>query len=482
MKKIAYFIFALFLVNVAFAQTVEFQVNMAIQAKKGNFNPASDSVKLAGNFNGWNTTATYLTDDNNDSVYTVTIDTFAVGDTLYFKFIKGADGWEADPNREYVVPTGSSVYTAYFDRDTVYVPSVPKPITITFVCNMEFEKVSGRFNPVTDTLTVRGDFNGWSGETYMEPSDLDPNMYTTTFEDTLGVAANVNYKFAYTGNGITSWESGDNRILTITQEDYDAGVATASRTFGDLDINSVTNNPVTIKFVVDVNGAVSSITGQPFTDVQNVVLAGANAPLAWPGAGWPDTDSNAVIFMFDDGTHGDATAGDKIYTYELTFPQYSPFSVEYKYGANWGLPSINTGGNDNENSIGSNHKIMLTTQLLSATVDNKFGVMGDHELIDVVTGITEVNSNIPDAYALGQNYPNPFNPSTNINFSIKNPGLVSLKVYNTLGQEVATLLNEEKAAGTYTFSFDASKLSSGIYFYSITTGNFTATKKMILIK
>ncbi len=82
---------------------VEFQVDMGVQAYKGLFNPASDAVKLAGNFNGWNNGADVMTDVDGDTIYTIT-KSFNPGDTLFFKFIKGADGWENDPNREYVVP------------------------------------------------------------------------------------------------------------------------------------------------------------------------------------------------------------------------------------------------------------------------------------------------------------------------------------------------------------------------------------------
>lgn len=89
---------------------------------------------------------------------------------------------------------------------------------------------------------------------------------------------------------------------------------------------------------------------------------------------------------------------------------------------------------------------------------------------------------IPTEYKLSQNYPNPFNPSTMIEFSIVNPEFVSLKVYNILGQEVATLVNEVKNPGTYSVRFDASNLSSGVYIYRLQTESFTSTKKMILQK
>jgi hypothetical protein len=86
------------------------------------------------------------------------------------------------------------------------------------------------------------------------------------------------------------------------------------------------------------------------------------------------------------------------------------------------------------------------------------------------------------AYKLEQNYPNPFNPVTNIQYSIPKEGLVSLKVYDVLGREVKSLVNEFKQAGSYIVSFDGSELSSGIYFYRIHSGDFVQVKRMVLIK
>ena len=98
------------------------------------------------------------------------------------------------------------------------------------------------------------------------------------------------------------------------------------------------------------------------------------------------------------------------------------------------------------------------------------------------TGISVVSTELPYDYSLGQNYPNPFNPVTKINFQIPSKGNVTMKVFNQLGQEVAVLVNKVMNAGYYTADFDASKLPSGVYFYRLSTGNFTQTKKMMLIK
>jgi hypothetical protein len=91
-------------------------------------------------------------------------------------------------------------------------------------------------------------------------------------------------------------------------------------------------------------------------------------------------------------------------------------------------------------------------------------------------------SSLPNDYALKQNYPNPFNPSTTIEYSIPKNGLVKLVVYDILGKEVATLVNDVKIAGNYLIDFNASNLTSGIYFYKISSGEFSSVKKMLLIK
>jgi hypothetical protein len=97
------------------------------------------------------------------------------------------------------------------------------------------------------------------------------------------------------------------------------------------------------------------------------------------------------------------------------------------------------------------------------------------------TGVTNENE-IANSYSLSQNYPNPFNPVTNINFSIPKDQNVSLKFYNSMGQEVATYVDEFLKAGVYNVDFDGSSFSSGIYFYTLKTADFVETKKMMLVK
>ena len=104
--------------------------------------------------------------------------------------------------------------------------------------------------------------------------------------------------------------------------------------------------------------------------------------------------------------------------------------------------------------------------------------------VNYPTDVQNIEESIPEKVSLLQNYPNPFNPSTNIEFRISNFGFVSLKIFDVLGKEVATLLNEEKAPGSYVIKYNASEyhLTSGIYFYQLRVGQFVATKKFVLVK
>jgi len=99
-----------------------------------------------------------------------------------------------------------------------------------------------------------------------------------------------------------------------------------------------------------------------------------------------------------------------------------------------------------------------------------------------ITGVENETSQIPTEFNLYQNYPNPFNPTTTINYSVPKENFISLKVYNMLGAEVATLVNEKKTPGLYELNFGGENLPSGVYVYRIEAGSFSASKKMLLIK
>jgi hypothetical protein len=100
----------------------------------------------------------------------------------------------------------------------------------------------------------------------------------------------------------------------------------------------------------------------------------------------------------------------------------------------------------------------------------------------VLTGVDDRDNRIPQTYELSQNYPNPFNPSTIIEYAVPTAGLVSLKVYNILGQEIRTLVSGVQDAGHYRVRFDAKSLGTGVYFYRLQAGSFSKVEKMLLLK
>ncbi len=99
-----------------------------------------------------------------------------------------------------------------------------------------------------------------------------------------------------------------------------------------------------------------------------------------------------------------------------------------------------------------------------------------------VNGIMNISSEVPEGFSLSQNYPNPFNPMTKLKFQLPNNSFVKLAVFDMPGKEIETLVNEYLQAGTYVYEWNALTLPSGVYFYKLTSGNYTETKKMVLVK
>ena len=115
-------------------------------------------------------------------------------------------------------------------------------------------------------------------------------------------------------------------------------------------------------------------------------------------------------------------------------------------------------------------------------LSNGFHFWSDSFFVDIVSSMVENNQNIPKKYTLQQNYPNPFNPATTIEFSIPKTEFVTLIIYNLIGQEVATLVSDKLTPGSYKYTWDASHLASGMYYFKLETESYSSTKKLILLK
>ena len=148
-----------------------------------------------------------------------------------------------------------------------------------------------------------------------------------------------------------------------------------------------------------------------------------------------------------------------------------------------GTNSITAGPNFTISNTGSATFLTGGQIYLRAGVSVVLGGVFKTILDTALVGVEDENGKIvPEGFSLDQNYPNPFNPTTKIKFSIPELSFVTLKVFDVVGNEIETLVNQEESAGSYDVQFSAIDLPSGIYFYQLRAGNFVETKKMILIK
>jgi hypothetical protein len=163
-------------------------------------------------------------------------------------------------------------------------------------------------------------------------------------------------------------------------------------------------------------------------------------------------------------------AGMTVVVATLPFTAADSGYIHYKYNIGSLVPP------------GSNIYIGFRNFVANSAIDGSSFCLDLVNVTANTTGITQNGNEVPSKFALEQNYPNPFNPTTNINFSIPKAGNVKLAVYDILGNEVEVLLNGFQNPGNYTANFDFSKLASGTYLYRLTAGDFTDTKKMVLVK
>jgi hypothetical protein len=271
------------------------------------------------------------------------------------------------------------------------------------------------------------------------------------------------------GNSASADDTLKNFSATLTSGDTYVAIAN-----GVLDPNSYTVNPDgrSTAFTLFIN-AMARESGTS-SDVDFFVLHGAtDAPTV-------DVVARDTATLVDDAAYGDITPYITVpaseYTLDLTLADGTSLVQSYianlsglgggsavVFASGFLVPS----GNQNGEAFG----------LFFALADGTVG-----QFPEGVSSVEEISSVTPNDFNLSQNYPNPFNPSTSINFAIANSEFVTLKIYNILGSEVATLVNETLAAGSYKFNFDASNLASGIYLYELKAGNFAQIKKMNLLK
>ena len=477
---------------------ITFKVNMSVLQKEGLFKPDSQNVYIAGTINGWSSTADTMKNTGN-YIYAITLDSLPSGTVEEFKFIYGTI-WESIDNRKYTVPDTNSVYGPYFfNNDSVV--SIITNGNITFSINMSVLDQVGIFDPSKDSLQVRGNFNGWSASdptrSKMSQNPTNPDQFAVNipFQNT-AVGEQELYKYYAVIDTSTdhlwidNWErptstGGGNRVIAFGGKSDQVVNPTY---YDDVLPGQIvpTGKSLSITFSVDMRPAMNkdslAIPFNPKTDTLYWV-SGEPAFARTQGVN-PNINTKLKIFKLQD------TNGDSIYTgkYTINGPTFNAF--EYIYGfvsaSDGSFIKESTGFGDFAYRV---RYIAMTgaksfVQPYSAPQDhwtNQDDKSDQWEQNPLLTDVKDVNT-VVNSYKLSQNYPNPFNPTTIINFSIPQNGLVTLQVYNILGQKVVTLINKTMNAGAYKVSFNASNLSSGVYLYRLRVNGFTATRKMMLLK
>ncbi len=329
--------------------------------------------------------------------------------------------------------------------------------------------------------------NGGSSWTKQDSAFLGSSgfpVYVHFFDANDGVAIgnphNGNWEIYTTTDGGTQWTQVTNIPAPFGNEFTGGGYSSVDDniwfgTFGDsFAIYRSTDRGYTwtrstgagsVSFCIAFKDEMNGLTSNCFGGLGNRVSKTINGGLNWNNlSGIPATPSTYFIsYSNDDSVGYVVTSNSNIGLPVATFPG----SMRSADGTNWtqidNLPHGPASfANDGSGWSGGLNDII-------------------YKWIPPITGIEDDFYAVSD-FKLFQNYPNPFNPSTTIRYSIPASEFVTLKVYDVLGNEVATLVNEEKPAGSYETEFNAVGLSSGIYFYQLQAGNFTQTKKLILMK
>jgi len=491
--------------------TVNFNVDMTLPAKQ-DFDPGTQKVFVAGNFTDWGGGARELTDTDGDKIYSLTIDTIKSGTVLIYKFIyssgaASAGTWESptgddvfggDNNRIFGVVDGTNDITRFWNNKNPNVQLADG--AIAFNVDMSVLGELGVYDDLKDQLQIRGAFNGWNDsdpeKSKMNQNPLDPaGWYISIPFVQQEVNSEQLFKY-FVAKGDTAgeiWDDGYERPLSTGGGNRAVpfeGVANQELPpvyYDDVHPNFVVpaGQSIAVTFRVDMTDAFDPAkTAIPMTTSDKLFWL-SEQPLFSKVMGWNDSDEQEYFELTD-------SDGDKIYEGTLTVngPAFNAFEYRYaiKRASDGSFKQETAGFGNNAYRVrycamtGPRAFVQPYTAPLDHWTDQENKADQYETWPSGLSGIEELNNGIPAIYSLEQNYPNPFNPSTKIKFSLPNEQNVSLKVYNVLGQEVVTLVNRQMKAGSYQYEFNASKLSSGVYFYTLKAGSFTSVKKMLFLK
>ncbi|MGE5435821.1 MAG: T9SS type A sorting domain-containing protein [Syntrophothermus sp.] len=274
-------------------------------------------------------------------------------------------------------------------------------------------------------------------------------------------------------NTISMWADGKNKISVVDGDLANQKGGISRTTDEGLTWNRIDYvNPINSICYIDSEKGFAAYNGNPhYMNEPGGIFKTTNSGNVW---NFEDTTFKSVQRIF----FTDSITGFAIYFY--SYPEgNSLFKTEDK-GITWfSLYSYTPQDSIDKFYFVDNYNGFAIKKNLTTYRTTDGGYTWD-QVGQFVTSQEE--NNLPFQYSIEQNYPNPFNPSTKIKYTLPKQGLVTIKVYDVLGKEVALLVNEEKPSGEYEVEFDGSGLSSGIYFYQIQAGEFFDTKKMMMVK
>ena len=358
---------------------VTFQVNMRVKTAEGLFLPGIDVVTARGSFQSpsqWGNGFTLTNNPGNPDIYQGTYEVPGTnGESFAYQFVyntEGSDQWESISEREFNLQSGGQTLpVVYYDDDAVI--TIPIKAAVFFQVDMNVQITAANFNKTTEEVWARGNKIGWGNP----PACLQlfedatrPGIYTNTFTtDSQLTGDSFEYKHTiWRPDPLfqTVFEDGANRVIVFDGTEPTNAVGYHLKIVGPAFFNGISPDDVlaadtTVTFRLDMNGAQTFPGGTPFdANTQGVWFNGSFVP--W----WSWGSSPTGYRMFDDGTHGDAIAGDKIYSWQRLFPKASSTRLEYKYGVE---------SADNEAAFGVSHVRFIRAAGSYVMPVDTFGVM-----------------------------------------------------------------------------------------------------------
>ena len=533
--------------SVAQDRNVTFEVDMSPYITTCQHDPMTDDVQVRGNVFGWDDTAPAM-DDDGDGTYSLTV-ALAEGTAVEYKYFStgGLEYEDQTGNRQYTVssdPDQTVGEVVFADGDPVDncdpPPQTDENYEITFTADMSVQVSRGAFDPDTQTVGVAGNLTDWGTcVTALAPDAFEDNVYTGLVipldgnnnceEKTLSVPSDEAYKFVIlnsSDNSIVAWESGNDRIYSLTGMEPDGDgdgrlEAEAPRRFwGDVDASQVLQQATTVTFRVDLGSAEFYLrdnpSGIPGTPEVSTAITGVfiNGPAMWestpgggPGGGitdwltWGPADlGSRPEFGFEDGD------GDGVWELALDYPAGALTTLVGKFGIN---------GNDNEGCFG-NDAFFPIGDAAGGTIDLVFGALlkddgtfrddcgpGDQPIYDpyilvdntatpptamVVDGTggadvsIEEGPELPAGISLTAPRPNPTAGMARLDLTLDQGMEVSIEVVDLMGRTVAVVADGYVAAGTTELSLDAGTLAAGTYLLRVQAGTAVTSRRMTVVR